>query len=408
MMSVNNNVLKKNRIVYLALYIFSNIYFTIYFSFSGKLGGDFAGNYPAVPETLCLALLLILICWGAYVLIFNSFEVVSTPKVVIVNSKFLHLLFLFLALVHLYGLTKGYISPSSAVERSVFYLVFNYILSMDTLLIIYLFYCIKFRSIIYYINLFLTIVIYLYSGRTGIFIYLLALINLASFYDKGKIKLWLNFILIGIAFIFFPFVRSLKHYMLLTVISDEFRNVSFFDGFILFWSKSDFLVTYVKYFNETIERFQHVSNLSFVLDNLESINVYLSGYDFSLLYPATKRIVENLVGLSNTPYQFYKLIGSYVSRGETFDWNVPVGVPALILLDNISFVFYFFISSLLIFIVIFLSKIIDRNGSVLELSFLSMVTLIFHGWINDFMSYAMSLFIFLVLLILVKPIRRLK
>jgi len=401
-MNLNSNGLKKNRTVYLSLYIISNIYFTIYYSFSGRLGGDFAGNYPAVPESLSMALFLILMCWGGYVLIFKSFEVMSTYNVATVNSKRLDVIFFALALTHLNGLVNGYISPSSDVERSVFYLMFNYLLSVDTLLLIYLFYCIKFRSVLYYINLVITIIIYLYSGRTGIFIYLLALINLAAFYDKGRVNLRLNFILIVIAFSLFPFVRSLKHYMLLTVISDEFRNMSFFDGFIAFLGKSDFYVTYIKYFNETVERFQHVSNISFIFDNSNGVNRFLSGYDFSLMYPTTQRIFENLIGLPNTPYQFYKLIGSYVSGGETFDWNVPVGVPGLIFIDDVSFVLYFFISILLLFAAVILSKTIDRNGAVLELSFLSMVLFILHGWINDFMSYVMSLAVFLLLIIFIR------
>ncbi|WP_461604704.1 oligosaccharide repeat unit polymerase [Aeromonas rivipollensis] len=405
-MNLNSNGLKKNRTVYLSLYIFSNIYFTVYYSFSGRLGGDFAGNYPAVPESLSMALFLILMCWGAYVLIFKSFEVMSTYNVATVNSKRLDVIFFALALTHLNGLVNGYISPSSDVERSVFYLMFNYLLSVDTLLLIYLFYCIKFRSILYYINLVITIIIYLYSGRTGIFIYLLALINLVAFYDKGRVNLRLNFILIVIAFSLFPFVRSLKHYMLLTVISDEYRNMSFFDGFIAFWGKSDFYVTYVKYFNETVERFQQVSNLSFIFDNADRVNMFLSGYDFSLFYPATKRIFENLIGLPNTPYQFYKLIGSYVSGGETLDWNVPVGLPGLVVLDNVSFVLYFLISISLLFVAIILSRAVDRNGAILELTFISMVIFIFHGWINDFMSYTMSLFVFFTLILLIKPSRR--
>lgn len=394
--------LKTNRYLYLSIYILSNFYFVFAYSFIGTLGGDFTDRYPASLLSLLVAFILILFYWFLFIFAFVFFEKIKVNSIKHVNSSLVDYLMFILALLHLNGLISGFISPSADVEPSVFYLLFNYLFSVDMLLLIYLFYNVGKIRRIYYVNLFLTIFIYLYSGRTGIFIYMLPLYNLYYYSKRGQINFVVNCILIGFAFFIFPFFRSLKHYSLLTVISDRYGELSFFDGFVEFWSENDFFITYFKYFNETLERFEHVSNVSFVMDNVVSINLYLSNFDFSYIYPATKRIIENILSLPNVPYQLNKLIGGFVSQGETFQWNVPVGIPGLFFIDGSLLASYIFFSILLILFSVLISKLINNNGFLLELTFLSMLLFVLHGWLNDFISYVFSLIVFFIIICTVK------
>ena len=400
MMPAMTNEIKRNRYIYLSLYIFSNFYFVFSYSLNGYLGGDFSQQFVADFSSLAISFIMILVCWLFFWGAFNLFERAKIIGLRRAKHSTLDWLFLAISIIHLYGLINGFISPSSDVERSVFYLVFNYIFSADMLLLIYLFYAVGKRSSIYYVNLLITIVIYLYSGRTGIFIYMLALVNLASYTRMGKVPVGLNVILIVVACLIFPFFRSLKHYMLLTVISDRYRNMSFVEGFISFW-QGDFIEKYFKYFDETLERFQHVANVSFVFDRSEKISQFLAMYDYSLIYPTTKRIIENFFGVPTVDYQLYKLFGAFVTQGASFNWNMPLGVPGLFLVDWSLGFYYVIVSLFLVVFSIIISKAIDRNGFIIELTFLSMLLFILHGWINDFIVYVSSLTVFLILLLLI-------
>lgn len=383
-----------------ALYIFLNISCALYFGVLGMLGGDFKYEYPADSELLLLSLLIVLLTfWIVQRVIFKVFENILVKKTINLNNSIVLDWFVFaIVIIGLFSsifFSVGVLGASKDVAEDapklIFY--FNSFVQPSLFVLIYLFYRYDSTRFLYYINFILYIILILVSGQTG---QLLLLFCLYLLRKKNPLKFFqlCIFTLLGIGL--YPFVRIIKD----AIVQSVNAGSNLIETVLTAMSNIDMDI-YFSYLFITLERFQSVSNIHYLLQNGERLSTLFdltgSTYSFFSLYWIVSAFLRMFgIDLSNiTSAQDF----TAVSINGVSTWSSQIGVFGYVYFYDIYSAIIFFSIMIVLFFCIRMSKLLNKNNAITNLTWFMSLLLICHGWFIPFYNYAQALLIFLGLVL---------
>ncbi|WP_330986114.1 MULTISPECIES: oligosaccharide repeat unit polymerase [Enterobacterales] len=379
----------------MSLYVFFNFSCAIYFGVIGKLGGDFKYESSSNVVTLVLSLMIVLFTFALIQgVIFNLFEKIPIKNNGRhVNKSALDWIMLIVvsfgiysALIYKVGVLGVSKDVSEDAPKIIFYL--NTIFQPALLVLIYLFYRYKSKYYIFYLNLLAYLILLLLSGQTGQLLLLLCLYFMRKPDKTSSLKLLL-ITLVGVGF--YPFIRMLKDAIVQLVNnSGEWSGTfsTFLDGITI--------ESYFSYLFITLERFQMVSNIHYLIDNGQTLGSAFQLQGMSDSFFSLFWIFSALARLLDID------VGDVVSAQDFFAYSIN-GIPTWS--SQISmlgyFYFYGFLAGiiiafilLLLFIAIRVSKYLSIDKEVTNLTWALSLLLICHGWFVPFMNYVQCLVCF--------------
>lgn len=383
-----------------ALYIFLNISCALYFGVLGMLGGDFKYEYPADSELLLLSLLIVLLTfWIVQRVIFKVFENIPVKKTINLNNSIVLDWFVFaIVIIGLFSsifFSVGVLGASKDVAEDapklIFY--FNSFFQPSLFVLIYLFYRYDSTRFLYYINFILYIILILVSGQTG---QLLLLFCLYLLRKKNPLKFFqlCIFTLLGIGL--YPFVRIIKD----AIVQSVNAGSNLIETVLTAMSNIDMDI-YFSYLFITLERFQSVSNIHYLLQNGERLSTLFdltgSTYSFFSLYWIVSAFLRMFgIDLSNiiSAQDF-----TAVSINGVSTWSSQIGVFGYVYFYGIYSAIIFFSIMIVLFFCIRMSKLLNKNNAITNLTWFMSLLLICHGWFIPFYNYAQALLIFLGLVL---------
>lgn len=389
------------------LYSLSNVISTIVFIDKGFLGGDFFYIYEVDDNLIIISLLIILF---TFFIVYKLSEIFFEKRIIGLHYQlslkkdgwffdFVMLLisiFYFLSVVYFKVGVIGISLSESNASKIVIY-VFA-ILQPVYLIAIYLFVNIRNANLTYYFILVLYSLSISVSGITTplIFIFVLILILIDNKITKLTFNKVFAFLLLGLAL--YPFIRLLK--FVIIGYNSELVGGTQQDMFFVYQLMSDkyngFIDMYFSYLVLSLERIQHVANVSFIIDNYSVLNNYLGhteSYNF-----ITENWVGKVIGAIIYPeisWNGYKTINyhfaNYITPGE---WASQTGLIGRFLLEitNLPEMILFVIISYLL--VSCLSNQISIDKYISVLSCLIMFIMLCHGWFNEVIKYIQALFVY--------------
>lgn len=397
---------------FLRLYIFFNVACVIYFSYTGLLGGDFANEYVASPFWLIVALFIVLATFYFFsCFLFKIFCSVKVRRYSQVNSiiidVFFTCLFLFSTYVALaYKIGVFGLDPDDLISVPA-YLKQTYSVFQPIYLgVIYLFYRVGNFKFLTYFNLVLYVVLFLVSGQTNQFILIFALYlfyrnNYAKPINKNKL---IMLTMLGIAL--YPCFRLLK----IGIVgfqrddTDLLQFASIIGG--------DFLSYYTTFLFVTLERFQIVANISFILERFSEIHQNYSlliGPDNVSNFFANNWIIKFFmkalgfdVDLSMQPQSFLALL----INGREF-WSSHIGIFGYYVFYSIGSMLIYLFLLVVMALSVFLCKKMSKNDNLLLLCRLLVLIVVCHGWIMAYVFFLQALIVFYIFIFLVRGVSNL-
>lgn len=385
------------------LYISLNIACFFYFLYSGFLGGDFSqGQYKADIYTLTISIFIVV---AIFVLnlkfiypLFEKYKFINV-KLRVIDDFYFHLLFFLLSVFFLYcaylGISNSRVDHDSLdVSKMLFY---SYsLLSPQYLILIYAYYMIHTSSKLYIINVSLLVVSYYISGSTFILIYLFPIL-IFQFKVRGinlRFKTAIGMIIIGI--FLYPFFRILKYAinsMFNISSSFDFNEINLYlasvtDGGGLF-------DLYIKFLIISIERFQIVANVDFILNNTQDLIKTASNFDYSNINFYIFRNIESILFNYESSSLSLQNILAYKISGNT-DWASHISLLGPFIFEGIYSLPLYLVIYFFLYICISISSCI--GGGVSTLTWCNLLILIVHGWFSPFTYYLYSLIVFLIVI----------
>ncbi|WP_230201611.1 oligosaccharide repeat unit polymerase [Enterobacter cloacae] len=382
------------------LYVFLNISCALYFGVLGMLGGDFKYEYPADPELLLLSLLIVLLTfWIVQRVIFVIFENIPVKTTINLNNSFiLDWLVFAIVIIGLFSsifFSVGVLGASKDVAEDapklIFY--FNSFFQPSLFVLIYLFYRYDSTRFLYYINFILYIILILVSGQTGQILLLFCLYLIRKRNALNFFQLCI-FTLFGIGL--YPFVRIIKD----AIVQSVNAGSNLIETVLTAISNIDMDI-YFSYLFITLERFQSVSNMHYLIQNGERLSALFdltgSTYSFFSLYWLMSAFLRMFgVDLSSiTSAQDF----TAVSINGVSTWSSQIGVLGYIYFYGIYSAIIFVSIMIVLFFCIRMSKLLNKNNSITNLTWFISLLLICHGWFIPFYNYAQALLIFVGLVL---------
>ena len=398
---------KRTRMYLITLYALSNFFYCMYFSYTGNLGGDFSElEIDSNSEALFIALLVIFITWSFTGAIFYASERISIRSIYLKDKTNIDLLFVFIAIFHFYCVLNGYVTVANTQKPDV-PLVFKLVLfAVPTLelLPIYLFYRVGIFNWSYFFVLFIFVVVNVLLAKTFILLVLYVLINVKLYVKHQRCFIKNNILVILLGMGFYPFIRAFKVYVSSYILMNGFDLELILNGYITYIYDGgaelygDFLLI-------SLERFQHVANVSYLIDNLPSAHLFFSNLNLLYIDTALTKLIYKYIFWSATEgVGVGQAFASFITS-ETATWNAHTGIAGLFFIDPVFFIFNAIFNSCLIFISVIIAKKIDSDSILNELSWSFVIIFIFHGWSSAYFSYVLALGYFLLIVIFVKMIR---
>jgi len=395
---MNSNL---SRSILFNFYIIINVVFSIIFISVGYLGGDFSGrNIISNPYSIIIALIVFLvIMFFILKLIFPLLEKLMAPKNVLIyeHSRVLDYLFLLIAIYFLacslLGVSNHRVEHTQLKLPSAFFYIYS-LLSPAYLLLIYIFYNYKSSSKTYYSIIALTIVSSYLSGTSFILLYLLPLYIIKSRKRVNGRKLLL-LIVSGIAI--YPIFRFLKY-----ALNSMFNLSSSFDFMELeqyinaTFSETSYIDLYFNFLQLSLERFQIVSNISYIIDNSNylyslSKNQNILNVDFFIF-----RTIEDILSGGNSgSIIIQKIVAGSINGSQT--WSSQISLAGFAIIEGLESVPIYLYMLVMLALSVFMSKFLSSDSQVLELTWLNTLLFICHGWVGPFTYYVYSLFVFIII-----------
>lgn len=397
---------------FLRLYIFFNVACVIYFSYTGLLGGDFANEYVASPFWLIVALFIVLATFYFFsCFLFKIFCSVKVRRYSQVNSIIIDVfstcLFIFsiyVALVYKIGVFG--LNPDDLISVPA-YLKQTYSFFQPIYFgVIYLFYRVgKFKFLTYF-NLILYVVLFLVSGQTNQFILIFALYlfyrnNYSKPINKNKL---IMLTMLGVAL--YPCFRLLK--IGIVGFQRDDTDLLHFANII----GGDFFNYYSTFLFVTLERFQIVANISFILEHFNNIfrdySSLVGSYNISNFFTSNwiiKFFMKPLgvnIDLSMQPQSFLALL----INGREF-WSSHIGLFGYYVFYGIGSILIYLFLLIIMLLSIILCKKVSMEDNLLLLCRLLILILICHGWLMAYVFFFQALIVFCIFIYLVRGVRNL-
>ncbi|MGL5047693.1 MAG: oligosaccharide repeat unit polymerase [Shewanella sp.] len=393
------------------LYILFNVTCAIYFSSTGFLGGDFANQYISVKhDSNIIATMLVVFTLFFFLYFIYQFA----DKLKTKHIKYTHsfLLDLFTVIVLLFGLYVAWfykigvigleqeVSPAPAFYRQVAAIVQPIMFGL-----VYFYYRADFKNKWFLLNIFLYLPLILIGGQTGQILLLFFLWIYAGRLNnkKNAMKKAVFFTVIGL--VIYPFIRLLKE----SIIASAITGDDFFVSYTNMIAKTDFYILYIKYFFITLERFQHVANIQYLLEQKNDIaNTYqIAGgtlSDFFQNYWLIVFICKTFgIGVAQEFVSPQTYLALMINGKDT--WASQVGIFGYFIFYGFFGFFVFLCSVALTFISGYLSNVIVNDKRITLLSWLMTLMIICHGWIFAYVYFIQTLIVFIFVLLVVNQIR---
>lgn len=394
---------------FLRLYIFFNVACAIYFSYSGLLGGDFGNAYIASPYWLMVSLVIVLMIFYFFsCFLFNLLSRIKVTRYSQVNSIIIDIIFIFILMFSIY-IALAYkigvygLDPDELISVPA-YLVKTYsILQPIHLGIIYLFYRVSNFRFLTYVNLLLYVVLFLVSGQTNQFILMFALyLYYRNTYSK-PIKKNKLIILTTLGIAFYPLFRLLK-VGIIGVQRDNTDILQFANGV-----GSDFFSYYATFLFVTLERFQVVANISFILERFneihQSYSLLVDNGNVSNFFESNwiiKFVIKSFgldVSTGMQPQSFLALM----INGKEF-WSSHISLLGYSVFYGVASLFIYLFLLVVMALSIFLCKKMTNENNLLLLCRLLVLIFICHGWLMAYVLFLQALVVFFIFIYIVRGI----
>lgn len=384
------------------IYLGLNIYFSIsYFFDDGLLGGDFYNRGVYVSgSSIFIAIISIVVTYILY--LYFTFNILDKIKINYTiefnNFKLLHIVFSIITFFYFFCSLYGGNSYNIDFKETGLPYIFLQILTIfevEKLLYVYIFFGLISTSRIYYINLIIIVIANLISGKSGVLIYLLPLycINMTlshNGFSRNKVFIYM---ILGI--IISPIVRLLRLFFSFTASNNQ-QDIS--DFISIYKGNSSYWDLYEYFFAASFERFQHVANLSYIIEKSNIISTQLNDYFINNHFTI---YLARLFFLHDKPeIYFNSFLASMIDNSK--DWSTHSGISGLYYSLGTEGLFYIVLYSILLIPAIFFSKIFDKKGIIVQYVWINTLLLFWHGWIGPFYASIYALIIFFIILLIIK------
>jgi len=391
------------------LYMSFNILCAFYFMYTGFLGGDFANaNITSNNLYMLLSLIMVTVTFVFFLwFLYPIGELIKTKNISYVSSQVLDWFLLAVTLFGLYGALKygvGIIGFEQDISNaSAPYRQGSAIIQPVMFGLIYFFYRASFKNPFVIVNLFFYIILIIVCGQTGQILLLFFLwVYLMKIRPRG-ISNWavISFICLGL--FCYPFIRLLKE----ITVHNALQGSEVFSAYLNVLVGEDFLEIYVRYFFITLERFQIVANLQYLIDQRESIyqQYQLVNGDIGLLFSNYWLIVfiAKIFGWVGgdfvSPQNF---LAMKINGSDT--WASHIGILGFFIYYGIAGVLVLLFCSVVVILVGIVSKALVVDKRISLLGWLMTLQLICHGWFFPYFYFLQTLIFFGLVLIVIKLI----
>ncbi len=390
------------RIFLLLIYLGLNIYFSIIYLFDdGLLGGDFYNREIHVSSSsIFIAIISIILTYIIYLhFIFNLVDKIKINFTIeFSNFKILHIVFSIITFFYFYCSLYGGNSYNIDFKETGLPYIFLQILTIfevEKLLYVYIFFGLACVGRIYHINLIIIIIANLISGKSGVLIYLLPLycINMVLNHNGFSRKKVFTYIILGI--IISPIIRILRLFFSFTVSNNQ-QDIT--DFISIYKGNSSYLDLYEYFFSASFERFQHVANLSYIVEKGNIISTQLNDYFINNHF--TIYLARTFFLHDKPEIYFNSFLANMIDNSK--DWSTHSGISGLYYSLGTEGLLYIVIYSLLLIPLIVFSKVFDKKGIIVQYVWVNTLLLFWHGWIGPFYASIYALIIFFIILIIIK------
>ncbi|NBM57124.1 oligosaccharide repeat unit polymerase [Proteus sp. G2667] len=404
----NDKAFKKITSYFLYLYLFFNISCFFYFSLDGYLGGDFKNkNIETNTFLLFISLLIVIFTFLFYLkLIYKISEKITTPHLTFTRNNtlaFITSVILFFGIYAALFFKVGVLGLEE-IEKSPKVIRWIYVITQPLYFgLIYLYYISNFKSTYFKVNLILYLTLVLLCGQT---IQLLLVFILYIYYRYSYKNNSNHIILITImGILIYPIFRVIKDTIILSFITDSnfFHNIEKIISLNL-------LDIYIHYLFITLERFQIISNIQFLISNQDNIyngyeNISNGLFGFFSNYWLQISILKlfMLIDQSYT-YTSPQSYLAYLINNKT-NWASHIGQAGYFIFYGINGIYIWLYSILLSLFSFILSKIITNKNNITLLTWILILQFICHGWIFAFTYFLQTLILFSILLFILGKLK---
>lgn len=386
----------------LSIYLFFNFSFYVYYFSGSPLSGDFKESFGSIsPEILSYALLINIISLFLLLLTFYLFSLIKINRYIKIEDSFILDLIVFVVCLF-YLLCVGYYGVGVAgIDESTLrvskLLLYTYaLLQPNFLIMIYLFCYYHSTRPIYWATFLLFLISSILSGATMNLILLFLL--WASYSDKRRLVIFI--LVMGI--LISPLIRFLKF-----VVITYRRNMTSGESAEILQAVNTYKTddmslvdTYLFFAKATFSRFEMTSSSSFILENANKLNSLAES--IGVIYPQNEYFIYNffakVFGFANEngAMTLQYIFAKYLS-GNT-DWNAQIGLAGYALISGVSALSVYILVFVLLVLTIIFSRLLKGDGSILLLTTLYIVIVLWHGWVIAYIYYFHALLIFILLI----------
>ncbi|WP_323907381.1 oligosaccharide repeat unit polymerase [Aeromonas caviae] len=395
-----------------SLYIIANIFCALAFSATGYLGGDFSGRNIS-SNTMSLFLSLIIILSSIYMyqkLIYNYLSKIEVPTFAYVSNLILDAVVSLLMILSIVGALFYNIGVvgvgANGAESSALVKLMAYIFSIfqpTWFSLIYIYYRVSAHySRWLYINVLLYTILILFTGQSIQLIALLYVYLAMYCHKSNSLPSWRLVLLSIIGFLVYPLIRFLKYAIIGSSAYDI--EVSMMMGNAL--SDTSISELYKDMLFVALERFQFVANTSYIMNFSHTIS---NGYTPSMLsYFSGYWVIDSLAKAIGVHVNFIVPPQEYLATmiSGMDNWSSHIGLYGYSVFFGEESFFIYLISVAILCISVLVSKVIFKSHFFLVLPWAISFILIIHGWLIQYMAFLQAQFIFLIVIILVKILRK--
>lgn len=392
------------KIIFYTYFLCNLTLFFVYLN-RGNLGGDLSTYLIQNPEYLVISLLLVLCSFFLIIGFINFFSRIKLTYHIKNNTSNLldYFIFFILILSLLFSILWGYGrigADTDSLPRAV--ILFNKFLVPSYISAIYLFYRSNSNKKIYIYNIFLFCIYAIVQGFTGPLL-LVGFLFIYKIYINGRINYKKLIAILIIAILTSPIIRIIKNIVIRATISGDYDFYSNLDVLYNINDVNSFFDLYYVYAAKVMERFESISSLYYIQDNIVRIRSLYENQQFLpfYLYHWIPQTIDKVV----SSYSIYDITQDYAQRAiadlinSNYKWQIHITFWGwLFIIPYFSFLYVVYVIIVLFFACLF-SKVISLTGDILNLTWYYSLLYVCHGWFNEYLLYIQGLIVFIFILI---------
>lgn len=359
----------------------------IIFSDQNNLIGDLVG-ISTTQHSVIYSLFLIAISLIGMALLFDMLEKIK-PLLSIKDSDIFPLILITLELSFIiYVQFTGFFVAGNNARAGTLISAFFVLINIDVLVLIFITHCkdSKYKGLITA----LWVLSFIQRGWVS-YLFLLILITYVGRRVKNKNN-WKIGIVTVLFVLILPYVQNLKN---------DIRNTG---GNELPVSYSESIGQQLK---KVIDRVQTVSHVAFILDNEVNLQKLKNSRVSTDFYQENiSSVFLNKINLKNDALNTSDLLAKYIATDYDTSWNVNPSLVGWIIIQNDYYLLPVLWVIFLCLVFTMLSKAISNDEYTQNMRWLFWLVFLFPGWIFQFSSVILSLFIYILIHIAIGKFKR--